>query len=71
MDLDIENFFDTVDHVHLMLRLGQRVRILGGALAGMDGILTREKGASRVVVNVDLLQRAVAVEIDSDLIGDY
>jgi transcription antitermination factor NusG len=53
------------------LRLGQRVRILGGALAGMGGILAREKGASRVVVNVDLLQRAVAVEIDSDLIGDY
>jgi transcription antitermination factor NusG len=33
------------------LRVGQRVRILGGSLAGLDGLLVREKSACRVVVN--------------------
>lgn len=50
------------------LKLGQRVRIRAGALAGIGGILAKEKDIWRVVVNVELLQRSVAVEIDRDLI---
>lgn len=50
------------------LRTGERVRIEGGALAGVSGTLVREKNSWRVVVNVELLQRSVAVEIDRDLI---
>lgn len=45
------------------LRAGQKVRILGGALDGLEGILAQERSACRVVVNVNLLERAVAVEI--------
>ena len=51
------------------VRVGQRVRIDYGALAGLEGILAREKDAWRVVVNVDLLRRSVAVEIDRDMIS--
>ncbi len=51
-----------------LLRVGQRVRIHKGPLSGIEGILVREKAAYRVVVNVDLLQRAVAVEIERDLV---
>ena len=51
-----------------LLRIGQRVRIRQGPLDGMEGLLVREKAACRVVVNVELLQRAVAVEIERDVI---
>lgn len=48
--------------------VGQRVRICEGALLGLEGILAREKSGCRVVVNMDLLQRAVAVDVHRDLI---
>lgn len=50
------------------LRTGQRVRISGGPLRGVEGILAREKSECRVVVNMELLQRAVAVEVERDLV---
>lgn len=50
------------------VRLGQKARIERGALAGLEGVLIREKDSLRVVVSVELLQRAVAVEIDRDII---
>jgi transcription antitermination factor NusG len=50
------------------LRIGQRVRVCAGALEGLEGILAREKSGYRVIVNVELLNRAVAVEIEQDLV---
>jgi transcription antitermination factor NusG len=50
------------------LRTGQRVRIELGSLAGLEGILVREKDLFRVVVSVELLMRSVAVEVDRDSI---
>jgi len=50
------------------LNAGQRVRIEKGTLAGLEGVLLREKDSLRVVVSIDLLRRAVAVEIDRDMI---
>jgi transcription antitermination factor NusG len=46
------------------VRSGQRVRIKRGALAGIEGILVERKSSWRVVLNVELLRRAVAVEVD-------
>lgn len=46
------------------LEVGQMVRIEGGALAGMEGILTAFKGTRRIVLSVSLLRRSVALEID-------
>ena len=51
-----------------VLRVGQRVRVCEGPLCDLEGILTREKGACRVVVNLDMFQRAVAVEIDRNFL---
>jgi transcription antitermination factor NusG len=51
-----------------VVRVGQPVRIKSGSLAGLQGILIREKDSLRVVVSLELLQRAVAVEIDRDII---
>ena len=50
------------------LRIGQRVRIEQGCLQGVAGTLVRENDFWRVVVNIEILQRAVAVEIDRSLI---
>lgn len=50
------------------LQVGQKARIERGSLAGLEGVLIREKDAFRVVVSVELLQRAVAVEIGRDMI---
>ncbi len=48
------------------LREGQRVWIHDGPLRNVEGILADVKDHCRLVVNVTLLQRAVAVEIDRD-----
>jgi transcription termination/antitermination protein NusG len=50
---------------HSYLREGQRVRITGGPLKGVDGILVENKSEKGLLVlSVDLLQRSVAVQID-------
>lgn len=48
------------------LKAGERIRIEDGALAGVQGTVVREKGGCRVVINVELLQRSVAVEVDRE-----
>lgn len=49
---------------HLVIATGQHVRIVRGALAGLEGILARKKGISRLVLSVSLIMRAVAMEVD-------
>ncbi len=51
------------------IHAGDRVEITAGALEGVRGIAVREKGIDRVVVNVELLRRSVAVEIDRSLVA--
>jgi transcription antitermination factor NusG len=51
------------------IQAGDTVEIVGGALAGVRDIALREKGVDRVVVNVELLRRSVAVEIDRCLLA--
>jgi transcription antitermination factor NusG len=47
------------------LEVGQRVRVNYGTLTGLEGILVNLKGNHRVVLSVTLLQRAVAMEVES------
>jgi transcription termination/antitermination protein NusG len=50
---------------HPYLREGQRVRIVRGPLAGVEGILVRIKPSKGLLVlSVGLLQRSVAVQVD-------
>jgi transcription antitermination factor NusG len=51
------------------LRSGTHVKILAGPLNGMDGVLSQVSGTARVVVNVKLLNRSVAVQVDADAIA--
>jgi transcription antitermination factor NusG len=46
------------------LKAGQRIRIRGGVLDGVEGILNSHKGASTLVVSVELIQRSVSVFIE-------
>jgi len=44
---------------------GMRVRVTHGPLAGVEGILVLKKSAARLIIQIELIQRAVAVDIDS------
>ena len=46
------------------LKVGDLVLIERGPLAGLEGLLLREKGKFRIVVSVTLLQRSISAEID-------
>src|SRR5207244_12330496 len=51
------------------IRVGDRVRIAGGVLAGVEGLVqTWHAGRATFVVSVDLLQRSVGVELDSGML---
>jgi transcription termination/antitermination protein NusG len=45
-------------------RIGEKVGIIDGPLKGIQGIVLREANAARLVVGVELLQRAITVEIE-------
>jgi transcription antitermination factor NusG len=47
------------------LEVGQRVRVNYGTLSGLEGILVNVKGNHRVVLSVTLLQRSVAMEVET------
>jgi len=64
---------------HPFLKCGEPVRVKCGPLAGIQGILVRKKSLYRLVLSVEMLGKAAAIEIDSFLVerlngkpaGDY
>ena len=44
-------------------RVGQTVRILGGALDGVKGTLTKINGDQSLVISVELIQRSIAMRL--------
>jgi hypothetical protein len=46
------------------LKVGQHVRIRGGALDSIEGILVARNGDRTVVISVEPIQRSLAVRID-------
>lgn len=49
---------------HPFVKAGQRVRIRGGALDGVEGVFVSENGDHSLVVSVDVIQRSLAIRID-------
>ncbi len=49
--------------MHAFLKVGQRVRIRGGCLDGLEGILD-ERGEKNLVISVESIQRSVAIRIE-------
>lgn len=52
-------------HPYVSMCKNQRVRILRGPLAGMEGTLLRNKGNLRLVLSIDLIMRSIVVDVDS------
>jgi transcriptional antiterminator RfaH len=48
---------------HPFLKIGQRVRIRSGALAGIEGILVSRAGEQTLVISLDALQRSLSVRV--------
>jgi len=48
------------------LQVGQRVRVRGGSLDGVEGILIARSGERALVISVEPIQRSLSVRI-----GDY
>jgi transcription antitermination factor NusG len=49
---------------HPFLKIGQRVRVRGGALEGLEGILVSRNGNHTLVISVDAIQRSLAVRVE-------
>lgn len=47
------------------LATGSRVEICSGPLEGVTGIVSRRRGRTRVIVSVEMIQSAVAIEVDN------
>jgi len=57
-----------LNDVHLtpenFIRVGQRVRIRGGALDGVEGVLTGRGNEEKLIVSVETIQRSVSVSLE-------
>jgi transcription antitermination factor NusG len=53
-----------VDPYRYSLRVGQSVRIKGGPLKGVEGVIVEKHGSRKLVLHVRLIRQAVAVEVD-------
>lgn len=42
---------------------GSRVRITAGPLQGLEGVVVRDNGQTRIIVSVDFIQRSTLVEL--------
>jgi len=51
------------------LAAGDPVRITGGAFAGYTGVVMRERGQARLIVQISLIRQAVAVEFGRDVLA--
>jgi transcription antitermination factor NusG len=49
---------------HPFLKIGQRVRIRGGSLDGLEGILISRNSDSTLVISIDAIQRSLAVRVN-------
>jgi transcription antitermination factor NusG len=49
---------------HPYLQAGRRVRVRSGPLEGMEGIVLRRKNGWRLVISLDLIHRAMDVDVD-------
>ena len=54
---------DVSFQVHPFLNVGQRVRVRGGSLDGVEGILLAKNDDLSLVVSIQILQRSLSVRI--------
>ena len=47
------------------IKIGSRVRVIRGSLAGVEGLLVQKKQSCRFILSADLIMQAMSVEIDA------
>ncbi len=69
-EAEIESLKTLIDSFQVkpwpFLRLGQKVRIERGPLAGVEGVIEAFRSGYRIVVSIELLQRSVAAELEGN-----
>lgn len=53
---------------HPHLKKGDRCRVISGPFEGTEGLLLQKKNLTKLVLQVDILGQAAAMEIDADLL---
>jgi transcription antitermination factor NusG len=46
------------------IKVGERVRIRGGALDGLEGVLVGRNGQRSLIISIDLIQKSMAVKVE-------
>jgi transcription antitermination factor NusG len=46
------------------LKVGQRVRVRGGAMDGVEGILQARNGQDTLVISIDAIQQSLAIRVE-------
>jgi transcription antitermination factor NusG len=49
---------------HPFLKIGQRVRIRGGSMDGVEGVLLSRDGDRTLIISIDAIQRSLAVRVE-------
>src|SRR2546430_9454924 len=49
---------------HEYLKVGQRARVRGGSLDGVEGILVAQKGTRSLVISIEPIQRSLSIHIE-------
>lgn len=52
--------------VHPLLEEGDRVRVIRGPLAGIEGRLVRMNSVARLVISISMIHRSLAAHVDRD-----
>ena len=50
--------------VHPFLKIGQRVRVRGGSMDGVEGILVARNGEASLVISIHAIKRSLAIRIE-------
>ncbi len=48
------------------VNIGERVRVIAGPLIGVEGIVTRMQGVSRVVVSIAAIEQSVSMQVPAN-----
>lgn len=49
--------------LHAFMKIGRRVKIRGGCLDGLEGIL-EQSGQKKLVISIECIQRSVSIQIE-------
>jgi len=55
-------------HYERYLEVGNRVRVTGGPLVGVEGIVGRVHGVSHVIVSIAAIEQSISIQVPAELL---